>query len=95
MGTDTASNDGIRRLPGEENFSAETKEVMALLRSEKPVPEEDDPNGWFHQIRDHLKQTPAERMKRWAGFATALSAIRTSVAGDPMSRSTRYGCSGR
>ena len=69
MGINTAGNAGTRRLPGEENFSAETREVLALLRSEKPVPEEDDPNGWFHQIRDHLKQTPAERMKRWAGFA--------------------------
>lgn len=69
MGTDTAGCSDIRRLPGEDDFSDEVKGVLALLRREQPVPEGDDPNGWFHQIRDHLMRTPAERMEWWVGFA--------------------------
>ncbi|MCY4369501.1 MAG: hypothetical protein OXF41_08785 [bacterium] len=68
MATNTVSDPCIRRLPGEDDFSDEVKEVLALLRSEQPVPAEDDPNGWFHQIRDHLMRTPADRMERWVRF---------------------------
>ena len=68
MGIDTAGDPGIRRLPGEDDFSDEVKKVLALLRSEQPVPAKDDPNGWFYQIRDHLMQTPVDRMERWVGF---------------------------
>ena len=45
--------------------------------------EEDDPNGWFHQIQDHLKRSPHERLARWAWFC-----------GDALRRSSeRYGVS--
>ena len=66
MATNTVSDPCVRRLPGEDDFSAEAKEVLALLRSEEPVPAEDDPSGWFHQIRDHLMRTASERMDWWA-----------------------------
>ena len=56
-------------MPGEDEFHEETKAVLALLRSIPPVPEEDDPNGWFLQICEHVKRTPTERMERWVpGF---------------------------
>ena len=68
-------------LSGEDGFHEETKAFLALLRSIPPVPEEDDPNGWFHQIRDHLKRSPRERLARWAWFC-----------GDALRRSSaRYG----
>ena len=68
-------------LPGEGGFSEETKAFLALLRSIPPVPEEDDLNGWFHQIQDHLKRSPRERLARWAWFC-----------GDALRRSSaRYG----
>ena len=52
-----------------------------MLRSIPPVPEEDDPNGWFYQICDHLKRSPRERLERWAWFC-----------GDALRRSSaRYG----
>ena len=56
------------RIPGEDGFSEETKAFLALIRSIPEVPEEDDPNGWFHQICDHLKRSPRERMERWVWF---------------------------
>jgi hypothetical protein len=60
---------GQSPLPGEDTFHEETKAFLAVLRSIPEVPEEDDPNGWFLQICDHLKRTPIERMERWAWFA--------------------------
>ena len=56
-------------LPGEDSFPEDTKAFLALLRSLPEVPEEDDPNGWYWQIYDHLKRSPRERMERWAGYA--------------------------
>lgn len=56
-------------LPGEDAFHEETKAFLAVLRSIPEVPEEDDPNGWFLQICDHLKRTPSERMEWWVSFA--------------------------
>ncbi|MDE0168021.1 MAG: hypothetical protein OXS29_00675 [bacterium] len=83
MGTNTASVPDIRRLPGEDDFSDEVKEVLALLRSEQPVQAEDDPNGWFHQIRDHLMCTPADRMERWAGFVDRSLRYKNQLEGRP------------
>ena len=65
----------------EATFSEETKAFLAALRSIPEVPEEDDPNGWFHQIYDHLRRSPRERMERWAWFCRG--ALRRS--------SVRYG----
>ena len=56
-------------LPGEDGFHEETKAFMAVLRSIPPIPEEDDPNGWFLQIQDHLLRSPRERMDWWVPFA--------------------------
>ena len=56
-------------LPGEDALGEETKEFLGLLRSIPEVPGEDDPNGWFLQICDHLKRTPGERMDWWVSFA--------------------------
>lgn len=56
-------------LPGEDRFHEETKAFLAVLRSIPPVPEKDDPNGWFLQICDHLKRSPRERMDWWVPFA--------------------------
>ena len=81
MSADNASAPDIRRLPGEDDFSDEVKEFLALLRSEEPVPAEDDPNGWFHQIRDHLIRTPAERMEWWVGFADRALHYQNQIRG--------------
>ena len=59
--------------PGEERLTRESRDLLAYLRSVPPIPEEDDPNGWYHQIREHLLRSPRERMERWAWF----------VGGDP------------
>lgn len=59
--------------PGEERLTRESRDLLASLRSVPPIPEEDDPNGWYHQIREHLLRSPRERMERWAWF----------VGGDP------------
>lgn len=56
-------------LSGESSFHKETKAVLALLRNLPEVPEEDDPNGWFLQICEHLRRSPKERMERWARFS--------------------------
>ncbi len=32
------------------------------------IGEEEDPNGWFWQIIDHLKRTPRQRLARWTRF---------------------------
>lgn len=53
----------------EAGFSEETKAFLTVLRSISPVPEEDDPNGWYLQIRDHLFRSPRERMNWWVPFA--------------------------
>ena len=71
------------RLPGEDGFSEETKAFLAVLRSIPPVSEEDDPNGWFHQIYDHLKRTPAERMDWWVGFADRALRYQNQLRGRP------------
>ena len=63
-------------LPGEDTFHEETKAFLAVLRSIPPVSEEDDPNGWFLQICDHLKRSPRERMDWWVPFADG--ALRSS-----------------
>ncbi|MDE0168023.1 MAG: hypothetical protein OXS29_00685 [bacterium] len=70
VGTDCATV--IRRLPGEDDFSDEVKEFLAVLRSIPEVPAEDDRNGGFHQIRDRLIGTPAERMEWRVGFADGV-----------------------
>ena len=54
-------------------MTRESRDLLAYLRSVPPIPEEDDPNGWYHQIREHLLRSPRERMERWAWF----------VGGDP------------
>ena len=56
-------------LIGEGGFHDETRALLAFLRSLPEVPEEDDPNGWFLQICEHLKRSPRERMERWAWFS--------------------------
>ncbi len=33
------------------------------------MPEEDDRNGWFLQICEHLRRSPRERMERWVRFS--------------------------
>lgn len=63
-------------LPDEDTFHEETKAFLAVLRSIPPVPEKEDPNGWFLQIGDHLKRSPRERMDWWAPFADG--ALRSS-----------------
>ena len=72
------------RLPGEDSFSEEAKAFLAILRNEQPVPEEDDPNGWFHQIRYHLKRTPPERMERWVWFADGALRYQNQLRGGGM-----------
>jgi len=57
-------------------FHEETKAFLAVLRSIPPVPEKDDPNGWFLQIHDHLRRSPRERMDWWVPFADG--ALRSS-----------------
>lgn len=79
----TDSDPGNRRLPGEDDFNEETKEFLAVLRSIPPVPEEDDPNDWFHQIYDHLKRSPQQRMERWAWFADGVLRYQSELRGRP------------
>ena len=54
-----------------------------FLRSIPPVPEEDDPNGWFHQIYDHLKRSPKERMERWVWFVDGALRYQNQLRGRP------------
>lgn len=67
----------------EAGFSEETKTFLALLRSIPPIPEEDDPNGWFLQIRDHLFRSPRERMDWWVPFADEALAYTNQRHGRP------------
>ena len=83
MRADTDSDPGSRRLPGEDDFSEETKEFLAVLRSIPPVPEEDDPNDWFHQIYDHLKRSPKRRMERWVWFVDGALRYQNELRGRP------------
>ena len=59
-------------LPVEEAFSEETRAFLAYARGLPPIPEADDPNGWFSQIAAHLKRSPRQRMERWAACADGL-----------------------
>ena len=70
-------------LPGEDRFSDETRALLVLLRSIAPIPEEDDPNGWFQQICDHLNRSPAERMEWWAPFADGVLRFENNRRGLP------------
>ena len=56
-------------LPHEATLPDEAKDLLARLRDFPHVSEEEDPNGWFWQIADHLKRSPAQRMSRWATFS--------------------------
>lgn len=69
--------------PGEERLDQESRAFLTYLRRVPPVPEEDNPNGWWWQIRDHLRRSPADRLARWASFSDGVLRMDSHRLGVP------------